>query len=116
MFQLSASGNRFGRGLRYALAWALLLAPTSFLSGCGKRPSEAECRRLLDHYVALLTREEWREAAPEDVARKQFEARRLVDRDPHFEFDRCMAKVNRRQFDCALGAPTVDAVERCLLF
>ncbi len=96
--------------------WLLVAVTSTFSTACGERPTAHECLRLLDHYVALLTRDEWPEADPADVERKQREARKLAESDPRFEFHRCPDKVSRRQLECALAAPNVNGVEQCLLF
>jgi hypothetical protein len=83
--------------------------------GCKPGLSDDECGRLLDHYVTLLMREEQPEAGPMEIVRKQLEARRAARQDARYEFGSCSGKVSRRQFDCAMAAPNVDAVERCLL-
>ena len=75
----------------------------------------AECTRLLDHYTELLIRQERPEASPEQVARKQEEARALGRRETLFEVGECEKHVSRRQYECAMAAPTVDDVERCLV-
>jgi hypothetical protein len=82
---------------------------------CKARLTNAECDRLLDHYVALLMSEEQPSAGAQEVTRKQQEARRAARQDARYDFGSCSEKVSRRQFECAMAAPNVDAVERCLL-
>jgi hypothetical protein len=97
--------------------WTLLsfVASLSVLA-CGK-PLEAEdCERLLDHYTELLVREETPEATPVFVAQRMDEARALLRKDPRFELPACGRKVSRASYACAMSAPTVDAVEHCMMF
>jgi hypothetical protein len=88
----------------------LLLAP-----GCGRRVSEAECVSLLDRYTEALARQENPEASPESIARMKDAARVRARHDERFDFARCSAEVSRRQYDCAMSAFGVDAMERCLV-
>jgi hypothetical protein len=86
------------------------------LSACQKPLKDAECKRLLDRYTEFLVREEDPGATPERVAHALEEARIAAERDPRFEMARCGERVPRRGFECAMNAPTVDAIERCLVF
>lgn len=86
------------------------------LSGCGRSLEPAECQHLLDHYTELLVLEENPGATPERVAHDQERARAVARKDPRFDFKNCTRKVSRGDFECAMSAPTVDAVERCLTF
>lgn len=97
---------------------AALLACVGVLgaSGCGKRLGDAECRKLLDRYTELLVREEQPGASPEDIARALEEARKTAAEDPRFEWAECPKRVPRASYDCALSAPNVDSIERCLVF
>ena len=93
-----------------------VLGATAFLgAGCSKPLSEDECDRLLDHYTEHLLRSEHRQVTPEVIVAKQAEARDLARSDPHFEFYSCADEVSREQFECAILAPSIDAIERCLV-
>jgi hypothetical protein len=93
-----------------------LVAATSWLSGCQKPLAEEECLQLLDRYTEFLVREEDPKASPQQVAHDQAAARTAARTDPQFEFSSCSRKVKRRSFECAMTAPSVDAIERCLVF
>ncbi len=80
---------------------------------CARPLSADECNQLLDHYTGLLARSNNSKAHPGQVEELMAKARRKAARDP--EFSQCAAKVSRRQWTCAMKAPTVDAVEKCLL-
>jgi hypothetical protein len=86
------------------------------LSGCGRPVAEEECRTLIERYSELLLKEEEPGANPERVARVQTEARTLAEKSPAFELSSCTKKVSRRSYECAMHAPSVDAIERCLVF
>lgn len=99
---------------RHAPYWLVLSALPSI--ACGQRLTDEECGKLLDHYTGLLIQEENPGAAPELVAAKQAQARAVADQDARFEFSACPKRVSRRGYDCAMRAPSVDEVERCLVF
>jgi hypothetical protein len=94
---------------RPALVLSFLLA----LAGCTRGPSPEECDQLLDHYTELLVKQENRKASEDEVARLQREARAKAAADR--EFAKCGNRLSKRQWECAMKAPTVDDVERCLL-
>ena len=92
---------------------ALLFAMLAM--GCGKPLTQSECDELLDHYTEQLVLEEHPGTASDEVVQRQAEARELARREARYEFDKCPAKVSRRQFRCAMNAKTVDAIEQCLV-
>ena len=83
------------------------------LVGCSEPLTEAECVRMLDHYTELLIRSDRVNVKAAEREKLKAEARAKASRDP--EFQRCTKAVSRRQFDCAINAPDVDSMERCLL-
>ncbi len=83
------------------------------LCGCSAPLSAPECNELLDRYTEKLVQQKNDEASSESVFRMQREARARASRDP--EFAQCANKVSRRGWECAMKAPTVDEMERCLL-
>jgi hypothetical protein len=99
-------------------AWGLFIsvALSAGLTGCEKPLAEEECLQLLDRYTEFLVREEDPKATPQQVAHDQEAARTAARTDPTFEFSTCSRKVRRRSFECAMTAPSVDAIERCLVF
>ena len=92
------------------VAW--LLAPAAI--GCTPPPTEQECLALCDHYAELLAGVNLPGATAADVERIKSAARAEVRRrDP--DLGDCRRRISRRALKCALGAPSVDAIERCLL-
>lgn len=96
--------------LRLSLG-AVVLA--SLLGGCGRPLDAGECNQLLDHYTELLVRQERRGVSDDEVERSKQSAR--LKAAGSSEFSKCATKVSRRQWECAMKAPSVDEVERCLL-
>lgn len=99
-----------------ARSGVLLLLSVAAAVGCEEPLRVDDCERLLDRYTELLVLEENREATPVQVAQAMDEARALSRRDPRFELSSCGRKVSRASYTCAMAAPTVDAIERCMLF
>ena len=101
-----------GRGglLRLSGAVGLCLA---LCAGCGRPLDPAECNQLLDRYTELLVQQERRGVSDDEVERTKESARLKAAGSP--EFAKCGSKVSRRQWECAMKAPSVDEVERCLL-
>lgn len=85
-------------------------------TACEHKLERAECTKLLDRYTELLVKEEEPGAEPERIAQAQARARATAEKDQRFEFASCASRVARSQYECALTAPNVDAVERCLVF
>jgi hypothetical protein len=84
------------------------------VSNCARPPSEQECLELLGHYAELLSQTNRPEAPNEEVERIKSQARaRALRADPGLVD--CRRKVSRSALSCALLAPTVDEIERCLL-
>jgi hypothetical protein len=92
-----------------------LLLQLVHLCGCSKPLDERECDELLDHYTERLLLEERPRLSRVEVRKKQDEARELARAAPQFEYALCPELVSREQFECALSAADVDAIERCLL-
>ena len=86
------------------------------LGACAEPATEAECVRLLDHYTERLVVEETPAATAEQIAEKQAAARKLARSDSRFGFGDCPRRVSRGSYQCAIDAPSVDAIERCLVF
>lgn len=81
--------------------------------GCSPPLTADECNQLLDRYTEKVAEQQSAETSSESVFRMQRDARARAAMSP--EFSRCAAKVSRRQWRCAMSAPSVDDIERCLL-
>ena len=90
---------------------ALLLA--TLVAACARDPNPDECDQLLDHYTELLVRQGNKDVTDDELGRLKRESRTKAAADR--EFSQCGNKLSRRQWECAMKAPTVDDVERCLL-
>lgn len=95
---------------------ALACAAPLLLCACGKPLSEDDCEALLNRYTELLIRADDPDAPAQHISELQQQARELAHNDPKYEFDRCSDEVSRKGFECAMRAPSVDEMERCLIF
>lgn len=84
--------------------------------GCGRSLNDDECTSLLDRYTEMLAKAQNAQIPAQRVAELQERARELAKRDPAYEFADCSKRVSRRNFECAMQAPSVDEMERCLIF
>lgn len=101
-----------GRRRLFRLSFAACLS-VALLAGCGKRLDADECNQLLDHYTELLVRQKRRGVTDEEVERTKAAARLRAAGSS--DFAQCSNEVSRSQWECAMKAPSVDEVERCLL-
>ncbi len=95
-------------------SWNCVLGVVVFITACAAPLTDDECVQLLDHYTAKLVLDEHPDASRIFIAEKQAAAREVARRDPRYEFDACASRVRRSQFECAMRAPNVDAIEQCL--
>jgi hypothetical protein len=84
--------------------------------GCGKALSDEECGSLLDRYTELLAKSQNAQLPAHRIAELQGRARELAGSEPAYEFADCSKRVSRRNFECAMQAPSVDEMERCFIF
>lgn len=100
---------------RYTTAGWLSVAFCWLAVACHSGPTPEQCELLLDRYTELLVKQENPKVGDPELRTRKEAARSLAATDPSFEFSSCQRRVSRRQYECAMAAPTVDTVERCLL-
>lgn len=103
------------RRWRHTSAKWLSVAISLLALACQSGRTPEQCELLLDRYTELLVKQENPKVGDLELRARKEAARRLAATDPSFEFASCQARVSRRQYECAMAAPTVDTVERCLL-
>src|SRR5438552_2469703 len=91
---------------RSARVLAALVASALVAAGCDRKLEKQECVQLLDRYTELLVKDEEPEAAPERIAQAQARARAAAHKEARFDFSSCSSRVARRQYECAMNAPT----------
>jgi len=80
---------------------------------CGKPPTEEECVLLLDRYTDKVIDQARPSTKSAERLELQIEARKKAKLDP--AFSECSARVDRKQYECAMAAFTADQMERCLM-
>ena len=101
------------RFLRSPCAAASLLLPAALLaSSCKPKITPAQCDALVDRYARLVVTEKRPDAGPEAIKVEQERERSEARGDDAFK--NCTSEVSRAEFDCAMSAPTADALEKCL--
>lgn len=82
---------------------------------CSAPLSTDECATLLDRYTQQLLADERTQVSAATLHAAQLAARQRAQTNPDFEFERCPDLVSRKQFDCAMQAVDLNALERCLI-
>jgi hypothetical protein len=95
--------------------WALLAVLAALCTGgCGKGPSEDQCKDLLDHLVDLEFKKAGTSATADtqksDLAKQK--AAVVEAKWPEF-YKECGDKTAKERVDCALAATDLDAVAKC---
>ena len=75
--------------------------------------TEAECMKLLDHYLELAMAEK-RATLPEDQVPTEEQVARIRTAMRDEARESCIGKTERGQFDCAMKAGTTRALATCL--
>ncbi len=90
--------------------------------GCGKGPSEGQCKQLLEHLVdleiarggAAPAQPAGADAPPEGVKQNNAKQRDLVIEAKSPEFmTTCVDKIAKSRVQCALVAKDLDTVAKC---
>lgn len=93
------------------LAWLVVLC------ACGKPPSEAECRAMLDRYVDMTIDgdpEIGRASEATRPAIREVKKEKKKAEDAYKQsLTRCTAEVSRREYDCAMKSPNPNQWEAC---
>ena len=95
-----------------ALAVAVVVAALAALPSCKPKVTQAQCDALVDRYAQLVVTEKLPDAGPEIIKAEQERERGEARGDDSFK--NCTSEVSRAEFDCAMRAPTADALEKCL--
>ena len=90
-------------------AAAIVLA---LAAGCKPKASGAQCEQLLDRYAELVVTERFADAGATQIKAEREREKSEARGDDAFK--NCSSEVSRAEFDCAMRAPSADAVEKCL--
>lgn len=92
---------------------ALVLgAAVAALASCKPKITTAQCDALVDRYAQLVVTEKMPDAGLGTIKAEQERERGEARGDDAFK--NCTSEVSRAEFDCAMRAPTADALEKCL--
>jgi len=86
---------------------ALTCAPA-----CKPKASASQCDSLLERYAQLVVTEKYADAAPEQIKLEQEREKNEARSDDAFK--NCSSEVSQAEFDCAMRAPSANALEKCL--
>jgi hypothetical protein len=98
-----------GRSCAVAAIAALALASPA---GCKPKASGAQCDQLLDRYAELVVTERFADAGTEQIKAEREREKSEARGDDAFK--NCSSEVSRTELDCAMRAPSADALEKCL--
>lgn len=91
--------------------WMLLVV---LAAGCGKGPSEGQCKQLLDHLVDLEFKKAGAAATTDQQKGDLAKQKTAVIEAKQGEFmSVCMEKTAKTRVECALSATDLDAVAKC---
>jgi hypothetical protein len=101
----------------HAVNRALFTVPLLAL-GCNARPTRAECTEMLDKYIDMVIAAdpglENLSPAEAHAARDMKKAVRKTDPGYVRVQDQCEAEISRREYRCAMKAPTPETWQACI--
>jgi hypothetical protein len=94
-----------------------LLVP-ALCFGCGKTPSDEQCKQLLDHLVTLEfdkagAKEGGKEKAESQKAELAKQRDKVIEAKTTEFMAQCTKKTATDRVECALAATTLDEVAKC---
>jgi hypothetical protein len=102
-----------GARARLALsASCVALGIVAWAAGCRAKASAAQCDQLLERYASLVVREKLPDASATEIASEQQREKGEARGDDAIK--NCSSEVSQAEFECAMHAPSADAVEKCL--
>jgi len=91
--------------------WVLF---TLFAVGCGKGPSEGDCKKLLEHLVDLEFKKAGATATTDQLKAELAKQKTAVVENKQSEFmSVCVDKTAKSRVVCALEATDLDAITKC---
>jgi hypothetical protein len=95
-----------------ALTRVLFFGVLGLLAACKPKVTVPQCEELVDRYATLVVTEKYPDASPALVHDEQQHAKDEARSNDVLR--NCSSEVSRAEFECAMGAPTADAFEKCL--
>ena len=88
------------------------MAAAIAVAGCKPKASATQCDQLLERYAELVVTEHFADAGAEQIKTEREREKSEARGDDAFK--NCSSEVSQTEFDCAMRAPSADAVEKCL--
>jgi hypothetical protein len=93
-------------------SWVLVAL---FAVGCKNGPSDDDCKQLLDHLIDLEFRKAGAQAGSNAAVKSDLEKQKETiaeAKSPEF-MEQCTKKMAKSRVTCALGATSVDDLQKC---
>ncbi len=97
---------------RAVARWAALALLAGCAVGCKPKASATQCDQLLDRYAQLVVTEHFADASADQIKAERDREKSEARGDDAFK--NCSSEVSQAEFECAMRAPTADALEKCL--
>jgi hypothetical protein len=81
-------------------------------AGCKPKASASECDQLLERYAQLVVTARFADAGAEQIKTEREREKSEARGDDAFK--NCSSEVSHAEFECAMSAPSADALEKCL--
>jgi hypothetical protein len=95
-------------GRRTVALFAATLSVASLAPACHKKVSAKQCEEMLDRFIELSAKEQMPDASAEKKAQVRSDAK--ADE----AFKNCTTEVQPKEYECAMRAPTSEAMLKCL--
>ncbi len=95
------------------MRWLVVAALAA--GACGKGPSEAQCKQLLEHLIDLEFKKGGATAAGSEAVKAELAKQKtavLEGKTPEF-MTACVDKTHRDRVECALAATDLAGVQKC---
>lgn len=106
MPSLTRAARKAGR------VWTAAAITLAAVGSCKPKASGAQCDQLLERYAALVVTERFADAGQDQIKAEREREKREARGDDAFK--NCSSEVSQAEFECAMHAPSADAVEKCL--
>lgn len=104
--------------MKAVLVSALSASLAAGATACDSRPTPAECTSMLDKYVDMIVAGgvAAEDLSPPDAlaAREARKAKKKADPTYRQVHEQCVAEISRREYRCAMKAPTPETWQACI--
>jgi hypothetical protein len=98
--------------MKRAMPLLIALLALSGTASCRKKVSAKQCDELLERFSELVVKERMPDAGPEVLAAERTRERSEAKSDDAFK--NCTSEVQANEHECAMKAPTSEALIKCL--